>query len=144
MARQKANERRSRARRRALQAVYQWQMTGLAPAEIILQFREQQDFSLVDEEYFEKLLKGVAGRSDELDQGLGAFVDRPVTQLDMMELAIIRLSGWELLHAPEVPYRVVLDEGIDLAHRFGAEQGHAFVNGVLDKAAKAWRPVETG
>jgi transcription antitermination protein NusB len=144
MTKQQTNERRSRARRRALQALYQWQMTGQDASEIISQFRKQQDLSLVDEEYFERLLNGVAGQRDELDEGLGEFVDRPVAQLDMMELAIIRLSGWELLNAPEVPFRVVLDEGIDLAHRFGAEQGHAFVNGVLDKAAKAWRPMETG
>ena len=131
---------RQRARRRALQALYQWQINRQEAGEILRQFRETQDFSLVDEGFFEQLVRGVISEQDSLDSSLQPFLDRPMVQVDVMEQAVLRLGAFELLHYPEVPFRVILDEAIDLAHRFGAEQGHAFVNGVLDKAAKSWRP----
>ncbi len=133
------HERRQRARRRALQALYQWQITRQQAGEILQQFREAQDLSQIDEEFFESLLCGVIDEQQDLDRSLQPFLDRPMEQVDIMEQAVLRLGAWELLHCPEVPFRVVLNESIDLAHRFGAEQGHAFVNGVLDKAARAWR-----
>lgn len=136
------HERRRRARRRALQALYQWQITHQKADEILRQFRQAQDLSQVDETLFENLLVGVTAAQEELDRRLKPFLDRPIEQVDIMEQAILRLGAWELLHCPDVPFRVVLNESIDLAHRFGAEQGHAFVNGVLDKAAKVWRPHE--
>lgn len=136
------HERRRRARRRALQALYQWQITRQDADEILRQFRQAQDLSQVDESLFENLVKGVTGGQEELDRSLKPFLDRPIEQVDIMEQAVLRLGAWELLHCPEMPYRVVLNECIDLAHRFGAEQGHAFVNGVLDKAARVWRPHE--
>lgn len=136
------HERRRRARRRALQALYQWQITRQDADEILRQFRQAQDLSQVDESLFENLVKGVTGSQEELDRSLKPFLDRPIEQVDIMEQAVLRLGAWELLHCPEMPYRVVLNECIDLAHRFGAEQGHAFVNGVLDKAARVWRPHE--
>jgi N utilization substance protein B len=136
------HERRQRARRRALQALYQWQITRQQAGEILRQFRQAQDLSLIDEEFFENLLRGVIGEHQALDCSLQPFLDRPMAQVDIMEQAVLRLGAWELLHCPEVPFRVVLNEAIDLAHRFGAEQGHAFVNGVLDKAARVWRSQE--
>jgi N utilization substance protein B len=136
-------EPRRRARRRALQAVYQWQITAQEPAEILLQFRAAQDMSGVDEEHFERLLLGVTSSQEDIDQALHSFLDRPLEQLDLMELVVLRIGSYEMLHCPELPYRVVLDECVDLAHRFGSEQGHAYVNAVLDKAAKVWRPDET-
>lgn len=135
---------RSRARRRALQAVYQWQMTGQDATDILTQFRDAQDFSQVDEEFFEQLLRGVASGADELDAILQPYLDRPMAEVDVMERVVLRLGAWELLHCPEVPYRVVLDEAVDLAHRFGSEQGHSYVNAVLDKAARQLRAVEVG
>ena len=72
------------------------------------------------------------------------FLDRPVEQVDLMEQVVLRIGAFEMLNCPESPFRVVLDECVDLAHRFGSEQGHAFINAVLDKAARKWRPVETG
>ncbi len=137
-------ERRRRARRRALQAVYQWQMTGQGTTEILAQFQEAQDFSNVDVDFFESLLKGVAAESETLDATLSPFLDRPIHEVDVMEKVVLRMGAWELLHCPEVPYRVVLDEAVDLAHRFGSEKGHSFVNAVLDKAAKELRAVEAG
>jgi len=125
-----------------LQALYQWQMTGQDAGQIFQQFHAAQDMSQVDEDHFERLLFGVSSDQPDLDEKLAAFVDRPIEQLDQMEKLIIRLGAWELLNCPDAPVKVVLDESIDLAHRFGADQGHAFVNGVLDKAARQWRADE--
>jgi len=135
-------ELRQRARRRALQALYQWQITRQDANEILRQFRLAQDLSQVDEAFFEQLLRGVIRDQEELDFALQPFLDRPMVQVDLMEQVVLRLGAWQLLNCPEVPFRVVLDESIDLAHRFGSEQGHAFINGVLDKAAKSWRSAE--
>lgn len=132
-------EPRRRARRRALQAIYQWQMTGQESTEILRQFLEIQDMSGVDVEHFEKILLGVARNSATLDEELQPFLDRSVEQLDVMERVALRIGAFELLYCPELPYRVVLDECVDLAHRFGSEQGHTYVNAVLDKAVKKWR-----
>jgi N utilization substance protein B len=142
MSRRNFYESRSRARRRALQALYQWQLTGQDAAEILRQFRAVQDLRGVDEEYFEALLRGVIDRHQALDAELQIFLDRPIEQVDPMERATLRIGAFELLHCPELPFRVVLDECVDLAHRFGAEQGHSYVNAVLDKAAQRWRSDE--
>ena len=137
-------EPRRRARRRALQAIYQWQLTGHQANDILSQFREAQDMSNVDEAHFETLVRGVLENCSSLDQELQGFLDRPVTQLDQMERVVLRIGAYELLHCPELPFRVVLGECVDLANRFGSEQGHAYVNAVLDKAARAWRSHESG
>lgn len=143
-ARQGPHERRQRARRRALQALYQWQITEQDANEILAQFRLAQDLSLVDEAFFEQLLHGVIEDKQELDLALQEFLDRPMQQVDLMEKVVLRLGAWQLLNCPDIPFRVILDESVDLAHRFGAEQGHAFINGVLDKAARSWRPDGSG
>jgi len=137
-------EPRSRARRRALQAIYQWQVTGQDAQEILLQFHAAQDMSGVDQDHFETLVRGISGGQKGLDSELQEFLDRPFSQLDLMEQAVLRIGAYELLHCPGQPFRVVVDECVDLAHRFGSEQGHAYVNAVLDKAAHSWRPEETG
>ena len=137
-------EPRRRARRRALQAIYQWQITSQEANEILAQFKAVQDMSGVDVEHFEKLVRGVSGGRDGLDGKLQVFLDRPFDQVDLMEQVVLRIGAFELLNCPEQPFRVVVDECVDLAHRFGSEQGHAYVNAILDKAARAWRPEETG
>lgn len=142
MSRKGHYEPRRRARRRALQAIYQWQMTGQEATDILRQFLEIQDMSGVDVEHFEKILLGVAQNSASLDEELQIFLDRSVEQLDVMERVALRIGAYELLYCPELPFRVVLDECVDLAHRFGSEQGHAYVNAVLDKAVKKWRADE--
>ena len=142
MSRRNFYEARSRARRRALQALYQWQITGQEASDILRQFRAVQDLRGVDEEYFETLLRGVIDRYHALDEELQVFLDRPIDQVDPMERATLRIGAFELLHCRELPFRVVLDECVDLAHRFGAEQGHSYVNAVLDKAAQRWRSDE--
>jgi len=137
-------EPRSRARRRALQAIYQWQITGQEATEILSQFRAVQDMNGVDVEHFEMLVRGVSAGRERLDGEIQEFLDRPFSQVDMMEQVVLRIGAFELLNCPEQPFRVVVDECVDLAHRFGSEQGHAYVNAVLDKAARAWRPGEVG
>ena len=137
-----AFEPRSRARRRALQALYQWQITGQEAAEILRQFRAVQDMKGVDEAYFEALLRGIVAGQEGLDDELQPFLDRPIGQVDLMERVVLRIGAFELLNCPELPFRVVLDECVDLAHRFGSEQGHSYVNAVLDKAARQWRSAE--
>ena len=137
-------EDRRRARRRALQAIYQWQMTGQDAGDILRQFREVQDMAGVDDAYFERLLRGVSGVADELDRELQPWLDRPLGQLDVMERVVLRIGAYEMLHCPELPFKVVIDECVDLAHRFGSGQGHAYVNAVLDRAARHWRPAEAG
>ncbi|MFC1688969.1 transcription antitermination factor NusB [Pseudomonadota bacterium] len=137
-------EPRRRARRRALQALYQWQMTGQDAREILKQFQAVQDMTGVDEAHFENLLLGVSSGSEALDDELRPFLDRPLDQVDLMEHVVLRMGAFEMLNCPESPFRVVVDECVDLAHRFGSEQGHAYINAVLDKAAKKWRPVEAG
>lgn len=139
-------EQRRRARRRTLQALYQWQINGQednADA-LIGQFLAHQDFSQVDQDYFEALVRGVLESVDTFDQALAPFLDRPMAEIDQMERVILRLAAFELLEQPDLPFRVILDEAIELSHRFGAEQGHTFINGVLDNAARAWRSEETG
>jgi N utilization substance protein B len=136
-------EPRRRARRRALQAIYQWQLTGQGADEILGQFRAAQDMSGVDETYFETLLRGVISGQDGLDAELQPFLDRPMKDVDQMEQAVLRIGAFELLNCPELPVPVVLDECIDLAQRFGSEQGHSYVNAVLDKAARHWRTTDS-
>jgi N utilization substance protein B len=133
---------RKRARRRALQAIYQWQITHQDASEILRQFREMQDLSQVDEVYFERLMRCVIEQNERLNDALEPFLDRPLDQVDVMERVVLMIGAWELLDCPELPYRVVLDESVDLARRFGSEQGHSYVNAVLDQAARKWRAGE--
>jgi len=132
-------EPRRRARRRALQALYQWRLTGLDAGEIIRQFHEEQDFSNVDTELFATLVRKVSIHQAEIDEKVEPFLDCPLAQLDVIEHVILSMAAYELLYSIEVPHQVLIDEAINLAKQFGAEQGHSFVNGVLDKAAKQWR-----
>jgi len=134
---------RSRARRRALQAIYAWQMSGTSVRSVIEQFRHEQDMQVADLEYFEDLVRGVDANRAELDAGLAPFLDRDIEQVDPIERAALRLAAYEFKYRTDVPYRVVLNEAIELAKRFGAEHGHTYVNGVLDKLAREWRTAET-
>ena len=133
---------RARARRRALQAVYAWQMSGGEVGAVIEQFAHEQAHEIADLEYFDDLVRGVVRHRASLDDALVGYLDRAVEEVDPIERAVLRLSAYELLHRPDVPYRVVLNEAIEIAKRFGSEHGHTYVNGVLDRAAAEWRPVE--
>ena len=133
---------RSRSRRRALQAVYAWQMTSSPITKVIEQFQNEQDMEIADLEYFEDLVRGVAQYHDELDIKLEKYLDRTLVQVDPIERAVLLIAAYELCHRPDVPYRVVINEAIETSKRFGADQGHTYVNGVLDKAAADWRATE--
>ena len=133
---------RSRARRRALQALYAWQMSGSHMNAVIDQFRHEQDMEVADLEYFEDLLHGVETNVAVLDECLRPHIDREVAQIDPIERAALRLAAYELKYRPDVPYRVVINEAIEVTKRFGADHGHSYVNGVLDKLAGSLRTVE--
>ncbi|MGH8499237.1 MAG: transcription antitermination factor NusB, partial [Methylococcales bacterium] len=130
---------RSRSRRRALQAVYAWQMSNSPIAKVIEQFQHEQDMEIADLQYFEDLVQGVAKHHDELDAELEKYLDRTLAQVDPIERAVLLIAAYELRYRPDVPYRVVINEAIETSKRFGADQGHTYVNGVLDKAAADWR-----
>jgi N utilization substance protein B len=133
---------RSRARRRALQAIYAWQLSGNSMPKVIDEFRHEQDMEVADLDYFEDLLRGVNAHVAELDAGLAPFIDREVAQVDPIERAALRLAAYELRYRIDVPYRVVINEAIEVTKRFGAEHGHTYINGVLDKLAAQWRDAE--
>ena len=133
---------RARARRYAMQALYQWDLSGTDLPLIRRQFLEAEDFSRVDRTYFIELLSKVPQKIDVIDENISRVIDRPFLQLDPVERAILRIAVYELLYRSDIPGRVTINEAIQLTRKFGAEQGHAFVNGVLDKAAHAIRPAE--
>ena len=133
---------RKRARRRAVQAIYAWQMSGNDMASVLRDFAHEQDMEQADLDYFNALTRGVEKEREGLDEALAPLLDREIEKVDPIERAILRLAAFELRNRPDIPYRVSLNEAIDLAKRFGSDQGHTFVNGVLDQAAKAWRADE--
>ena len=134
--------RRSRARRRALQAIYAMQLSGTPVRELIAQFAHEQAHEDADLEYFEDLVRGVATHHAELDAALTPYLDRGIEEVDAIERAMLRIAAYELQHRIDVPYRVIIDEALRTTKRFGSEHGHTYVNGVLDKAAADWRAVE--
>ena len=131
------------ARRSAVQALYQWQLTGYDLSEIERQFVEEHGLGNGELPYFQDLLHNVPKALGVIDAALAEYTSRPVAQIDPVERAILRISTYELLQRPEIPYRVVVNEGINLAKEFGATQSHKFVNGLLDKIARKHRAVET-
>ncbi|MBL1260597.1 MAG: transcription antitermination factor NusB [Thiotrichaceae bacterium] len=133
---------RSQARRCAVQALYQWQLTGADVAEVVAQILEEKDVKKVDSSYFRGLFGGVVKQVDKMDALLTPALDRSIKSIDPVELAIMRLGAYELQYNIEVPYRVVINEAVELAKTFGADQGHKYVNGVLDKLAVTLRGPE--
>lgn len=138
------SRKRSKARSHATQAIYQWQVTGQDVATIINEFLTEQDTSKFELDYFRDLVSGVPTQLTELDAALSPLLDRPVEEVDLVERAILRLGTYELARHPEVPYRVVINEFVELTKTYGADQGHKYVNGVLDKLARKFRQVEVG
>jgi N utilization substance protein B len=134
---------RSRARSRAVQALYQWQLTGQNVSDVETQFLAEEDMSGVDVGYFSTLLHEVPANLKSFDEYLASVIDRGIDAVDPVERAVLRLGVCELALHPEVPYRVAINEAVELAKVFGAEQGHKYVNGVLDKLARKLRKPET-
>lgn len=131
-----------RARKLALQALYQWLMSGHELCEIEAQFRVANNMVKVDSDYFCRILYGVPQHVDALEESFTPFLDRPLNGLNPVELTVLRLGAFELYHCPEIPYKVVLDESISLAKEFGSQEGHRYVNGVLNNLARQARSVE--
>jgi N utilization substance protein B len=126
-----------------MQALYQWQLTGQSAGDIVLQFSKDPEQARADQELFRELVRDVIGEHDGLDATIAEYSDRAVAQLDPVEHAILLIGVYELAHRPDVPYRVVINEAVELCRIFGAEDGHKFVNALLDRAARRLREPET-
>lgn len=135
--------RRGLARRLTVQALYQWLLNETYPEVLLKQFREQEEgLGRADPAYFELLLKGVVDNAPELTLAITPHLDRPLNQLDPVEHAILLVGAYELRFCPDVPWKVAVNEAVNLAKTFGAEEGFKFVNGVLDKMARDSRTTE--
>ena len=133
---------RSVARKLALQALYRWQLNDSPWQDLVQEFGEAEDMTRADADYFRTLVEGVWRGREELDARLATFTDRAPGLLDPVERAVLWVGAHELRSAPDVPYRVVINEAVGLAKRFGATDGFKFVNAVLDRAARVLRPNE--
>jgi transcription antitermination protein NusB len=135
---------RRRSREFALQGLYSWLLAGQAVSDIERQLAESKGFERADGAYFSALLRGAIEQQPALEQVLAPCLDRRLKQLSPVERAVLLLGAWELKNLPEIPYRVVINEGVELAKSFGGTDGHKYVNGVLDKLAKSLRAQEAG
>ena len=135
---------RSKARRCLLQALYQWQLAGGEIRDVINQFLNGEEIRSADRDYFTELMLAIGDSVEELDRELEHFMDRSPQRLDPVEHAALWIGAHELLQRPEVPLRVVINEAVELTKTFGGEQGHSFVNAVLDKLGAKARQLEAG
>ncbi len=133
---------RVRARRCAVQALYQWQLAEQDPSDILKEFVADRELIKVDMEYFELLIKGVPRHISILSEDLATVLDRPLDKVNPVERTVLLLGAFELHYQPDVPWRVAVNEAVELVKMFGAEQGYRYVNGTLDKLAKRLRPEE--
>lgn len=134
---------RTRARELLLQALYQKQIAGHDYAELKRQFHEQTAWERVDQPFFDEMLAQICRDEAALSASIERFIDRPLAQLDPVEFGILQIGVHELSERIDIPYRVVINEAVNLARRFGAEDGYKYINACLDRAAQLFRPVET-
>lgn len=130
------------ARQSAMQAIYQWQLTGYDLSEIERQFVEEHGLGNADVEYFNELLHEVPKQLDVIDAALKEFVDRSIAGIDPVERALLRIGTYELMFRPEVPFKDVLNECINLTKEYGAYHSHKYINGILDRVAHKTRAAE--
>ena len=135
---------RTRARELLVQALYQKQIAGHECSELLAQFHEQTAYERVDQAFFDEALPHICKSQAELEQTIDGLIDRPLKQLDPIELSVLLIGVYELESRIDVPYKVVINEGVNLAKRFGAIDGHKYINACLDVAAQSLRTVETG
>ena len=133
---------RRKARHYGMQALYQWHMAGASVSDIEAEFRTDYDFTHVDLEYFQALLHDIPACVDELDGAMAPLLDRKLDDLGPIERTLLRMGMYELTRRIDVPYKVVINEEVALAKKFGATDGHKYINGVLDKVARELRKVE--
>jgi len=131
------------ARRLALQALYQWQLTDRPPIEIEAEFIANKPLDNIEVPYFLELLRTIPKHVEELDGHMKPILDRPLTELNPVELSVLRIGLYEIVYRLEIPYRVVIDEALRLAKTFGTVEGFKYVNAILDKMAKKLRKTET-
>jgi N utilization substance protein B len=143
-AQQQLVARRRKARHYAMQALYQWHMASASPAAIEAEFRADYDFDVVDLEYFQDLLNGVVKDIEALDALYAGMLDRKLDELDPIERSLLRMGSFELRERIDVPYKVVINEAVALAKKFGATESYKYINGVLDKLAQQLRGPEVG
>ena len=134
---------RTRARELMVQALYQKQIAGHSTSELVGQFHEQAAYERVDKAYFDEQFPAISKTQDELEEKVTALIDRPIEQLDAVELAILLIGVYELESRLDIPYRVVINEAANLAKRFASIEGHKYVNACRDLAAKTYRETET-
>ena len=134
---------RRRSREFAVQGLYQWQINAVDPSVIAADLMQAKGFAEADEKHFRAMLHGVIDDAEDLRAQIGQCIDRPIRELSPVEHAILLLGAFELKHHLEIPYRVVINEAVELAKTFGGTDGFKYVNGVLDKLAPQLRPVET-
>lgn len=133
---------RHNARRYALQAMYQWQIAGTSLDELENEFLRYHIEKKLDLVYFKDLIHGIPKHQHELDHEMALFLGRPLHEIDPIELAVLRLAVYELIKRHDVPYRVIINEALELTKKFGSIEGYKFVNGVLDRVAKKNRTTE--
>lgn len=133
---------RRKAREFAVQGIYQWLLNQQPVSDVVKQLRDDPGYAGIDEKMFLALLNGAINEAAQLDQRLAKYVDRPIAELSPVEHAVLLLGAQELLHHLEVPYRVVINEAVELTKTFGGTDGHKYVNGVMDKLAAETRSVE--
>lgn len=133
---------RRNARRYALQAMYQWQLAGGSVSDIEKEFLQYHIDKQLDLNYFKELIHGITNQQTEIDHEMQPFLGRPLNEIDPIELAVLRLAIYELTKRPDVPYRVIINEALELTKKFGSIEGYKFVNGILDKIAKKIRVTE--
>ena len=133
---------RTRARELMVQALYQKQIAGHSTAELVAQFHEQAAYQRVDKEYFDEQFPAISDSQDALEEKVDGLIDRPLEQLDPVERAILLIGVYELESRIDIPYRVVINESVNLAKRFASIDGHKYINACLDTAAKSLRKIE--
>lgn len=138
----KVSQNRRKSRELVLKAVYRGMINAGDIKQIIMDAQEDPEYIKADEAYFKQLLNGVSGKIIELDQQISIFIDRKLEELSPVEHAILRISSFELMFDMTIPYRVAINEGVELAKLYGGTDGHKYINGVLDKVAAAARPQE--
>lgn len=137
-----AKSQRRRARELALQGLYQWLIAGGEVAAIDAQLREHEGYTKCDSVHFDALLRGCIEQAALLDAALALHVDRKTTELSPVEHAVLMMGAYELRYCLDIPYKVAINEAVELAKSFGGTDGHKYVNGVLDKVAADLRPAE--
>ncbi len=136
------SQQRRNARERALQALYQWELSAAQSSDVRKEFLDKQEMDRVDVALFEQLFNGVSQDPESVDTALSIGLDRPIEDLDPIERNVLRLCVYEMQNCLETPVRVIINEGIEITKRFGADKGHKYVNGVLDKLALQLRALE--